>query len=81
MSALSRRQRQVHELVRAGKQNKEIAAELGISPRTVEMHRYRLQAKLSNGACDHMWSFSETPRPGWRCLLCGQRRSCVGVSQ
>jgi two-component system response regulator FixJ len=43
---LSARERQVHELVVAGADNATIGAQLGISPRTVEVHKSRLMAKL-----------------------------------
>jgi two-component system response regulator FixJ len=36
----------VHELVVAGADNATIGAQLGISPRTVEVHKSRLMAKL-----------------------------------
>jgi DNA-binding CsgD family transcriptional regulator len=45
-NVLTRRERQVCELVCAGKSNKEIARELEISPRTVEDHRLGVMAKL-----------------------------------
>ena len=34
------------QLIAEGKANKEVAAELGISPKTVEKHREHLMAKL-----------------------------------
>ncbi len=46
MQRLTRRERQVLEGVVAGKQNKVIAAELGLSPKTVESHRSRVMAKV-----------------------------------
>lgn len=46
---LSRRERQVLECLTAGRSNKLIARELGISPRTVEIHRSNMMAKLSAG--------------------------------
>lgn len=39
LARLSRRERQVMERVALGESNKAIGAELGISPRTVEVHR------------------------------------------
>ena len=45
-AALSARERQVQELVVAGVDNAGIGARLGISPRTVEVHKARLMAKL-----------------------------------
>ncbi len=44
--ALSARERQVQELVVAGADNATIGTQLGISPRTVEVHKSRLMAKL-----------------------------------
>lgn len=46
MAELTPRERQVMELVVAGKHNRDIAVELGISARTVEVHKARLMAKL-----------------------------------
>jgi len=43
---LSPRERQVMELVTAGAPNKQIARELGISERTVEVHRSKVMKKL-----------------------------------
>lgn len=46
MDRLSERERQVMDLVVAGKPNREIAAELGISPRTVEVFKSRMMEKM-----------------------------------
>jgi len=46
MERLSERERQVMELVVAGKPNREIAATLGISPRTVEVFKARMMEKM-----------------------------------
>ncbi|GGO81318.1 DNA-binding response regulator [Marinobacterium nitratireducens] len=43
---LSRREKQVMELVVAGMANREIAEDLGISPKTVEVHRSRVMSKM-----------------------------------
>ncbi len=43
---LTEREREVLRLIAAGRTNKQIAAELGISPRTVETHRQSLMRKL-----------------------------------
>lgn len=43
---LTRRERQVMELLVQGHQNRVIAENLGISPRTVEIHRARVMEKL-----------------------------------
>jgi FixJ family two-component response regulator len=46
LSVLTARERQVMELVAKGHHNREIAATLGISPRTVEVHKARVMEKL-----------------------------------
>lgn len=50
IAALSPRERDVLELLVAGKPNKAIARDLGLSPRTVEIHRARLMARLEVGS-------------------------------
>ena len=53
IALLSRRERQVLELLSAGCANKEIARRLAISPRTVEIHRGNMMTKLgANHAAD-----------------------------
>lgn len=47
ISLLTKRERQVMDMLVDGKQNKVIAQELGISPRTVELHRSKVMDKLS----------------------------------
>lgn len=44
--SLSEREQEVFKLLVDGRQGKQIAVELGISPRTVEIHRARIMAKL-----------------------------------
>ena len=44
---LTDRERQVLELIVRGRSNKEIALELGISPKTVSVHRTNLMSKLN----------------------------------
>jgi RNA polymerase sigma factor (sigma-70 family) len=46
MQRLTQREREVMKQVVAGRHNREIAAELGISPRTVEVYKARLMDKL-----------------------------------
>lgn len=43
---LSRREKEVMTLVVSGKANREIAEALGISPKTVEVHRSRVMSKM-----------------------------------
>lgn len=49
IAGLTPREREVMERVVAGMHNREIAAELGISPRTVEVHKARMMDKLGVG--------------------------------
>ena len=46
LQRLTQREREVMDQVVAGRHNREIAAELGISPRTVEVYKARLMDKL-----------------------------------
>jgi len=46
LAALTAREREVLDRLVLGMSNKLVAHELGISPRTVETHRARLQSKL-----------------------------------
>ena len=48
--SLSRREKEVMALVVSGKANREIAEELGISPKTVEVHRSRVMSKMQAGS-------------------------------
>ncbi|HTS70227.1 MAG TPA: response regulator transcription factor, partial [Terriglobia bacterium] len=43
---LTARQRQVLRLLASGKANKQVAADLGISPKTIEVHRRDIMKKL-----------------------------------
>ncbi len=47
LEALTAREREVLSLVVAGKANKEIAADLGLSPKTVEVHRAHVMSKMA----------------------------------
>lgn len=49
LTQLTERERQVLDLIVAGKANKVIAYELSISPRTVEIHRSRVMEKMDAG--------------------------------
>jgi FixJ family two-component response regulator len=49
-AALTPRERAVFEQVVAGKQNKQIARALGITERTVKMHRAQVMAKMQAGS-------------------------------
>ncbi len=50
IAALSPREREVLDLLISGKPNKLIARDLGLSPRTVEVHRARMMARLGVGS-------------------------------
>ena len=47
LASLSGREREVLELVAAGKANKEVAATLGLSTKTVEVHRAHVMSKMA----------------------------------
>ncbi len=49
-ASLSRREKEVMGLVVAGNANREIAEELDISPKTVEVHRSRVMSKMRAGS-------------------------------
>lgn len=46
MERLTEREREILALIAAGHPNRDVAAQLGISPRTVEVHRARIMEKL-----------------------------------
>ena len=50
IATLSPREREVLDRLVAGMGSKDIAHELGISPRTVEVHRARLLARIGVGS-------------------------------
>jgi len=47
LESLTPREREVLDLMTQGKQNKSIALDLGVSPRTVEIHRARVMEKMN----------------------------------
>ncbi|AGB44916.1 response regulator [Mesorhizobium australicum WSM2073] len=54
LSTLSERERQVLEGLLSGMPNKTIAYDLGISPRTVEIHRANVMSKMGAGSLSHL---------------------------
>lgn len=67
LAALSPREREVLDLLVAGKSNKMAAQDLGLSPRTVEVHRARLMARLG------VRSFAEAVRLAVQADMAGTR--------
>lgn len=55
---LSRREKQVMELVVNGYANREIAESLGISPKTVEVHRSRVMGKMQANSLPALVNFA-----------------------
>ncbi len=47
LESLTAREREVLDLLTQGKQNKAIAQDLGVSPRTIEIHRARVMEKMN----------------------------------
>ncbi|GGE09017.1 DNA-binding response regulator [Aureimonas endophytica] len=63
IASLTPREREVLEMVAAGKANKIIGRELNVSPRTVEVHRAKLMTKMgAENAVDVARMFRETLR-------------------
>ena len=54
LARLTGRERDVLEQLVVGRSNKEIALELGISPRTVEIHRARVMEKMQAQSLSHL---------------------------
>ncbi|NQD38979.1 response regulator transcription factor [Permianibacter sp. IMCC34836] len=64
LARLTEREREVLELVAAGRTSKEIGEQLGISPRTVEVYRARLMDKLQVGSLPELVRLALAARPG-----------------
>lgn len=54
LESLTQREREVLELVNTGMPNKVMAAELGVSQRTVEIHRARVMEKMGASSLAHL---------------------------
>ena len=63
LDKLSNREKQVMDLVVAGKSNKETAATLGVSPKTIETHRANLMRKLEVSSLAELVQLAITSRP------------------
>jgi len=61
---LTPREREVLELVVAGRLNKQIAAELGIAMRTVKVHRAQAMIKMRAGSLAELVHFADKMRGG-----------------
>ncbi len=67
LETLTEREREVLDLMILGKQNKAVAQDLGVSPRTVEIHRARVMEKME------VQSVAELVR-----MMLDQRQSATG---
>jgi FixJ family two-component response regulator len=67
LQTLTEREREVLDLMILGKQNKAVAQELGVSPRTIEIHRARVMEKMD------VQSVAELVR-----IMLDQRQSATG---
>jgi len=54
LASLTPREREVMDLVVQGLANKNVASELGVSPRTIEIHRARVMAKMKASSLAHL---------------------------
>lgn len=61
---LSRREREVMALVVEGHANREVAEALGISPKTVEVHRARVMSKMHAGSLAELVQQAARLKPG-----------------
>jgi FixJ family two-component response regulator len=59
LSSLTKRERQVFELVARGKMNKQIAIDLGATERTIKAHRKRVMEKLNATSIAELVSMAE----------------------
>ena len=59
LSTLSTRERQVYDLVVAGNTNKSVARHLGITQKTVEVHRSKMMAKLKAHSLSDLINISQ----------------------
>lgn len=60
LASLSDREREVMALIVQGLHNREIGERLGISPRTVEVHKARIMAKLNIGTLAELIRLADT---------------------
>ena len=61
LERLTAREREILGLLAAGHQNREVAAQLGISPRTVEVHKARIMEKLDCHSLADLNRINPTP--------------------
>ena len=64
LQVLTARETEVMDLVVDGKANKEIAFDLGLSPRTVEIHRARVMSKMGASSLAELVRMALTARDG-----------------
>jgi FixJ family two-component response regulator len=63
LASLSPREREVLELVTQGKANKMVAGDLGVSQRTVEIHRAHVMQKMEAGSLAELVRMMMTVAP------------------
>jgi FixJ family two-component response regulator len=63
LSTLSQREREVMEHVVRGEPNKLIAAHLGISEKTVKVHRHRVMEKMEAGSLAELVRLADAASP------------------